>query len=44
MLELIKILKFFKIKNKFLEIVTDNISNNSTLKNKFDRVLNRQES
>jgi len=43
-LELIKILKFFKIKKKFLEIIIDNASNNDTFKDKFDKVLNRRES
>ncbi len=43
MLELIKILKFFKIKDKFLNIVTNNTSNNNTLKDKLERALNRQE-
>ncbi len=44
MLELIKILKFFKIKNKFLEVVINNANNNSTLKDKLNKVLNRQKS
>ncbi len=44
MLKLIKILKFFKIKNKFFEIVTNNASNNNTFKNKFNKILNRQKS
>jgi len=43
MLKLIKILKSFEIKNKFLKIVINNASNNNTLKNKFERILNRQE-
>ncbi len=42
MLKLIKILKFFKIKNKLFKIVINNANNNNTLKNKFDRVLNQQ--
>jgi len=42
MLKLIKILKFFKIKKKFLEVVINNASNNDTLKNKFNKILNRQ--
>jgi len=44
MLKLIKILKFFKIKKKLLEVVIDNTSNNNILKNKFNKVLNRRES
>jgi len=43
MLKVIKILKFFKIKDKFLNLVINNASNNNTLKNKFERALNRQE-
>jgi len=42
MLKLVKILKFFEIKNKFLEIVIDNASNNDTLKNKLEKILNRR--
>jgi len=42
MLKLIKILKFFKIKDKFLDVVTNNANNNSTLKDKLKRALNRQ--
>ncbi len=44
MLKLIRILKFFKIKNKFFEIVINNASNNNTLKDKFNRVLNQRKS
>jgi len=40
MLKLIKILKFFKIKDKLLDVVTNNASNNNTLKDKFERALN----
>ncbi len=43
MLELIKILKFFKIKNKLLDVITNNASNNDILKDKLERALNRQE-
>ncbi len=43
MLELIKILKFFKIKEKFLEVIINNTSNNNTLKDELDKVLNRRE-
>ncbi len=31
MLKLIKILKFFEIKNKLLEVITNNASNNNTI-------------
>jgi len=40
MLEFIKFLKFFKIKNKLLNIVINNTSNNSILKDKLERTLN----
>ncbi len=43
MLKLVKILKFFEIKNKLFEIVINNASNNNILKNKLDKILNRQE-
>ncbi len=43
MLELMKILKFFKIKNKFLDVVINNANNNDILKNELKRALNRQE-
>ncbi len=43
MLEFIKILKFFKIKDKLLDIVINNANNNSTLKDELERALNRQE-
>jgi len=43
MLKLIKILKFFKIKDKFLDIVINNANNNNTLKNEFEKALNQQE-
>ena len=43
MLKLIKILKFFKIKDKLLDIVINNANNNSTLKDELERALNRRE-
>ncbi len=43
MLKLVKILKSFEIKDKFLEVVINNTSNNNIFKNKFDKILNRQE-
>ncbi len=43
MLKLIKILKFFEIKDKLFEIVINNASNNNILKNKLEKILNRQE-
>jgi len=43
MLKLIKILIFFKIKDKLLNIVINNASNNNTLKDELERALNRQE-
>jgi len=42
MLKLIKILKFFEIKDKLFKIVINNASNNNTLKNKLEKILNRQ--
>ncbi len=44
MLKLIKILKFFKIKNKLFEVIINNISNNDTLKDELNKVLNQQKS
>ncbi len=40
MLKLIKILKFFKIKNNFFKVIINNASNNNTFKNKLNKVLN----
>ncbi len=40
MLKFIKILKFFKIKNKFLNVITNNANNNNILKDKFKKALN----
>ena len=40
MLKLIKILKFFKIKDKLLNIVINNANNNNILKNELERALN----
>jgi len=40
MLELIEILRFFKIKKKKFEVVINNASNNDTLKDKLNKVLN----
>ncbi len=40
MLKLIKILKSFEIKNKLLEVVTNNANNNNILKNKLKKMLN----
>ena len=39
MLKLIKILKFFKIKDKFLNVIINNASNNNTLKDKLEKAL-----
>jgi hypothetical protein len=38
MLKLIKILEFFEIKDKLLEIIINNASNNDTLKNKLKKI------
>jgi len=40
MQELLKILNIYNIKNKLFDIVTTNISNNNTLKEKLKKVLN----
>jgi hypothetical protein len=40
MLKLIKILKFFRIKDKLLDVVINNASNNDTLKDELERALN----
>jgi len=40
MLKFIKILKFFKIKDKLLDVVINNASNNGILKDKLKRALN----
>jgi len=42
MLKLIKILKFFEIKDKFFKIIINNASNNNIFKNKLNKILNRQ--
>jgi len=43
MLELMKILEFFEIKDKLLGVITNNASNNGTLKDELERALNRRE-
>ncbi len=40
MLKLVKILKFFKIKDKLLKIIINNASNNNILKNELNKILN----
>ncbi len=40
MLKLIKILKFFEIKDKLLEIVINNASNNNIFKDELEKILN----
>ncbi len=40
MLKLIKILKIFEIKKKLFKIVINNASNNDTLKNELEKILN----
>ncbi len=44
MLKLIRILKFFEIKNKLFKIVINNASNNNTFKDKLNKILNQQKS
>jgi len=43
MQELFKILNIYNIKNKLFDVVTDNASNNDTLKKKLERALNRRD-
>ncbi len=40
MQKLFKILNIYDIKNKLFDVVTDNASNNDTLKKKLERALN----
>ncbi len=40
MLKLIKILKFFKIKDKLLNVIINNANNNNILKDELERALN----
>ncbi len=43
MQKLFKILNTYNIKNKLFDVVTNNASNNNTLKKKLERVLNRRD-
>jgi len=43
MQELFKILNTYNIKNKLFDVVTDNASNNDTLKKKLEKVLNQRD-
>ncbi len=43
MIELMKILKNYTIKNKLFEIVINNASNNSILKEKLEKIMSRRE-
>ncbi len=43
MQKLFKILNTYNIKNKLFDVVTDNASNNDTLKKKLERALNRRD-
>jgi len=43
MQKLFKILNTYDIKNKFFDVVTNNVSNNDILKKKFERVLNQRD-
>jgi hypothetical protein len=40
MLKLIKILKFFKIKDKLLNVIINNKNNNNILKDELEKALN----
>ncbi len=43
MQELLKILNIYNIKNKFFNVVTNNASNNDTLKEKFEKKFNQRD-
>ncbi len=43
MQELLKILNTYNIKNKLFNVVTNNASNNDTLKEKLEKTLNRRD-
>ena len=43
MQKLFKILNIYNIKNKLFNVVTDNASNNKTLKKKLERALNQRD-
>ena len=43
MSELMKILSFYEIKSRLFEVVTDNVSNNKTLKEKLTKTLTRRD-
>ena len=43
LINLMKFLNFFEIKEKLFKIIIDNASNNDTLKNELKRIMNRQD-
>lgn len=43
MMELMKILETYAIKDKLFGVVTDNASNNGTLKDELEKAMNRRE-
>jgi len=43
MIKLMKILKNYAIKNKLFEIVINNASNNSVLKDELEKIINHRE-
>ena len=43
MIELIKIVNFYKIQEKIFDVVIDNIDNNKILKNKLKKTINRRD-
>ncbi len=43
MMKLMKILKNYAIKNKLFEVVIDNASNNSILKEKLEKIISHHE-
>ncbi len=43
MQKLFKILNIYNIKNKLFDVITDNTSNNDTLKKKLEKALNQRD-
>ena len=41
--EFIKLLNRYRIKEKFFEVIIDNVNNNKISKNKLNKTLNRRE-
>ena len=43
MIELMRILNFYEIREKFFDVVIDNVDNNKTLKNELKKTMNRRD-